>query len=322
MLLNIVLATYYHRTLTGNYFLNQVTMVISGILLTHLLRSVVLAFDWLQAPLERLIPRLLITVLICASLITLLRGLVVTGFHLGDKDEKLFPFGNFIGSSFLVTSWTLIYFLWHFFQKDQQYKLDRLRLESVVKDLELRTIKAQLNPHFLFNALNSIRALIDENPRRARTAVTELSNILRSSMQAEKVETVSLENELNIVRDYLGLEHIRFEERLQVVYDIDPNTLELPVPPMMLQTLVENAIKHGISKSVNGGTLVVKSHIKGLRHEVTIQNTGQLHENEGEGGFGLQSTRQRLELLYKEKANFEIYNLDDHTVEARVEIAL
>lgn len=322
MLLNLVLATYYHRTLSGYYFLSQVTMVIFGILFTHLLRMVIIYFDWLQAPLGRLVIQLLIAVPVCACLMTLLTGFVVVNFHWGDKTEKIFNVFKFMGSCLLVTSWTLLYFLWHFFQKDQQYKLDKLRLESVVKDLELRTIKAQLNPHFLFNALNSIRALIDENPRRARTAVTELSNILRSSMQVDKVETVSLENELNIVRDYLELEHIRFEERLKVCYDIDPGTLELPVPPMMLQTLVENAIKHGISKSVNGGTLSLKSRIHGLFHQITIQNTGQLHENKDGGGFGLQSTLQRLELLYKDKANFDIYNLNDHTVEARVEIAL
>lgn len=322
MLLNVVLATYYHRTLSVHYFLSQITMVLSGILFTHLLRMVIIYFDWLQAPLGRLVVVLLVAVAICAFLMTLLTGFVVVNFHWAEKTEKTFNVFKFMGSCLLVTSWTLIYFLWHFFQKDQQYKLDKLRLESVVKDLELRTIKAQLNPHFLFNALNSIRALIDENPRRARTAVTELSNILRSSMQAEKVETVSLENELNIVRDYLELEHIRFEERLKVCYDIDPDSLELPVPPMMLQTLVENAIKHGISKSVTGGTLSVESGVHGRIHRIKIRNTGQLRANNGEGGFGLESTRQRLELLYKDKANFDIYNLDATTVEARVEISL
>jgi hypothetical protein len=322
MLLNIVLAFYYSRPMSGNYFISLTVMVVSGIIFTHLLRLVVISFDWLRYPLDRLIFRLLIAVALCASLITLIRGTFNILFRPLDNDAKLFSFGTFIILSFLISAWTMIYFLWHYFQKDQQYTLDKLRMESVVKDLELRKIKAQLNPHFLFNALNSIRAFFDENPRGARTAVTELSNILRNSMQAEKVETVSLENEINIVRDYLALEHIRFEERLQVNYDIDRNTLELPVPPMMLQTLVENAIKHGISKSVNGGCLTIRSHINKLQHEITIQNTGQLRNNGGGGGFGLQSTRQRLGLLYKDKASFDIYNVNGHMVEAKVEIAL
>lgn len=323
MFLNIVLANYYHRPMGATYFLNQICMVIVGIGLTHLLRMVIISANWLQYSLDKLIIRLAIAVTICALLMTLIRGMINIYLHLGSKDEeRLFSLWMFIGASLLVTTWTTLYFLWHYFQKDQQYKLDKLQLESVVKDLELRTIKSQLNPHFLFNALNSIRALIDENPERARTAVTELSNILRGSIQTEKLVTVTLDNELNTVRDYLALENIRYEERLKVHFDIDPATRDLPVPPMMLQTLVENAIKHGISKSVEGGFLNIRSYIKGVKHIISIQNTGQLKRNINNGGFGLQSTRQRLELLYKNKASFEIKNLNNHTVEVTVSIDL
>src|SRR5690606_34536667 len=103
------------------------------------------------------------------------------------------------------------------------------------------------------------------------------SNILRSSMQAQKLETVPLEKELNIVKDYLELEHIRFEERLKIEYLIDPTTLSLPVPPMMLQTLVENAIKHGVGKRVNGGMVKVISNVADDYHELVVKNTGRLN---------------------------------------------
>ena len=136
-----------------------------------------------------------------------------------------------------IIPWTLIYYFFHYIEKSRKQQLDTLKLEALVKELELKTIKSHINPHFIFNALNSIRALIDENPLRARTAITELSNILRSSMQTEKQETVFFEKELNIVKDYLALEHIRFEDRLQVQYEIAENTLMQPIPPMMLQTL-------------------------------------------------------------------------------------
>ena len=139
--------------------------------------------------------------------------------------------------------------------RNRNNELDRLKLETTVKELELKTIKSHINPHFIFNSLNSIRALVDENPKRARRAITELSNILRSSMQAEKSETVTLEKELDIVKDYLALEQMRFEERLKIELEIDEDTLQQPVPPMMLQTLVENAIKHGISKQIKGGVV-------------------------------------------------------------------
>src|SRR5664279_5217869 len=138
--------------------------------------------------------------------------------------------------------------VWHYLERNRKDEVDKLNLEKTVKELELNTIKSHINPHFIFNSLNSIRALVDENPSRARKAVTELANILRSSMQVEKLETVPLQQEMEIVKDYLALEQMRFEERLRIEMNIDDNTLNLPVPLMMLQTLVENAIKHGISK--------------------------------------------------------------------------
>lgn len=214
--------------------------------------------------------------------------------------------------------WNLLYFIYHYVTKSRKQQLDTLRLESLVKELELKTIKAHINPHFIFNSLNSIRALVDENPQRARRAVTELSNILRSSMQVEKSETVTLEKELSIVKDYLALENMRFEDRLRIEYDIDEDTLHQPVPPMMLQTLVENAIKHGISRQINGGVVKVISDFKGDCHELIVQNTGQLNGNLNAEGFGLSSTVNRLNLLYGDKATFDIKQINGSLVEAKV----
>ncbi|NJO25584.1 MAG: histidine kinase, partial [Bacteroidia bacterium] len=214
--------------------------------------------------------------------------------------------------------WNSIYFMYHFITKSQKQQLDTLRLEALIKELELKTIKAHINPHFIFNSLNSIRALIDENPGRARTAITELSNILRSSMQTEKVELVPFEKELSIVKDYLALENMRFEDRLKVEYDIDEDTLEQPVPPMMLQTLVENAIKHGISRRIDGGLVKITSDFRGNYHELAVQNTGKLNGFDIREGFGLSSTQNRINLLYGEKAKFEIKQLSPGLVEAKV----
>ena len=191
-----------------------------------------------------------------------------------------------------------------------------------MKELELQTIKAHINPHFIFNSLNSIRALVDENPLRARKAITELSNILRSSMQSDKMETVSFEKELNIVKDYLALENMRFEDRLKIEYDVDEETLVQPVPPMMLQTLVENAIKHGISRQISGGVVKVISDFRDNYHELVVQNTGYLNGYQNSEGFGLSSTTNRLSLLYGDKARFEIRQMTPTVVEARVLIPL
>lgn len=220
----------------------------------------------------------------------------------------------------LVAIWMLIYILYHYVEKNRNDQLDRLKLESTVKELELKTIKSHINPHFIFNSLNSIRALVDENPKRARRAITELSNILRSSMQAEKSETVTLEKELDIVKDYLALEQMRFEERLKIEFDIDEDTLQQPVPPMMLQTLVENAIKHGISRQIRGGVVRIVASFRGNQMELQVQNTGQLAGEINGDGFGIKSTQDRLNLMYQGKAVFDIRNMGANMVESKVSL--
>ena len=151
-------------------------------------------------------------------------------FELNTAKSLKLPFAkrlviSTLDNGLFMIPWVLIYYSYHYVEKSRRQQVDTLKLESLVKELELKTIKSHINPHFIFNALNSIRALIDENPARARNAITELSNILRSSMQAEKMETVSFEKELNIVKDYLALEYIRFEDRLKMEYEIDEDTL-------------------------------------------------------------------------------------------------
>ncbi len=235
------------------------------------------------------------------------------------EDERKGRFWwDIIFTFILISLWLLLYMVWHYLERSRKDELDKLNLEKTVKELELSTIKSHINPHFIFNSLNSIRALVDENPQRARSAITELSNILRSSMQVEKMETVPLHKELDIVRDYLALEQMRFEERLKVEMYIDEDTLEQPVPPMMLQTLVENAIKHGVSKKIDGGTVRVISKFIGDHFELTVQNTGVLEESPFEEGFGLKSTRDRLKFLYKSNSNFQIQNINGNKVEAKI----
>ena len=220
---------------------------------------------------------------------------------------------------FLV--WMSVYVLWHYIEFTNTEEIKKVRLETMIKELELKTIKSQINPHFIFNALNSIRALVDEDPQRARQAITELSNILRSSIQVDKVEITSLEKELDIVKDYLALEFIRFADRLKVVYEIEQNTLSNQIPPMMLQTLVENAIKHGLGKQSGDCTIKIISKLENDKMVLIVQNTGLLQPSEKDG-FGLQSTRERLNILYRGQAIFEIFQCESNEVTAKLVIPI
>ena len=296
---------------------------IIGFLCTHAMRFFILKYKFVDKPIqEQVFYILFISIVFSLAYATI--GTTVEQ-ELGwepEKQQDLVLFNKVMRASMgcftVMLPWNLIYFAYHYIVRTRQAQFDKIRLESLVKELELKTIKSHINPHFIFNALNSIRALIDENPNRARNAITELSNILRSSMQAEKLETVPFEKELSIVKDYLALEYIRFEDRLKIEYQIDEDTLDQPVPPMMLQTLVENAIKHGIGKQVSGGVVKVISDFRNNYHELVVQNSGYLNGHINGDGFGLFSTRNRLQLLFGEKANFEIRQVDNGLVEARI----
>ena len=324
---SMAIGIFYYLTLSvrkiDHFFLIIVLSVLLGIFITHLMRIIVLEYKLLEKPIQtQIIVFIVLTIIF--SIVYAFADVSLSKL-LGLRDDGGVKISlanevtrNTISNFFLLFIWNLIYYTYHYVQTNMRQEVDTLKLQSIVKELELKTIKSHINPHFIFNALNSIRAMVDENPTRARTAITELSNILRSSMQAEKLETVPLERELNIVKDYLALEKMRFEERLIIEMAIDEDTLGQQVPPMMLQTLVENAIKHGISKKIHGGTIKVISDFVDNHHELVVQNSGQLDSYINEDGFGVKSTQYRLNLLYQGKATFEIKNVNLDMVESRI----
>ena len=323
-LVTVFFAYTYGQPVTWKLIARLILGLALGIPITHLLRNLIISKQWLTLPIEKIVPRLFLSLIVASFIYSLSVLSIVELLQFSEvKSQAKAPFvmrvvtGTF-DSSLILMPWILIYYLYHYLQKNKKQEVDTLRLQSLVKELELKTIKSHINPHFIFNSLNSIRALVDENPERARRAITELSNILRSSMQAEKMETVPLEQELNIVKDYLALEQMRFEERLKVVFNIDETTLNQPIPPMMLQTLAENAIKHGISKQMAGGSVIITSDFVNGHHELIIRNSGVLNGHAGYKGFGLQSTQDRLNLLFGTKAMFTIRDIPGGMVEARV----
>lgn len=324
--LTMVFFAFFFENKNNDILFKRIAItILFGLIFTHILRELIVGLK-LRPPIDgKKIWLLMVTVLCVIVLFNLANSAIVEWLQMYNPRIKVSVeerfLSNLILNSPLILVWISVYYVWHYVELGSKAEIQKVRLESLVKELELKTIKSHINPHFIFNALNSIRALVDENPERARTAITELSNILRSSMQAEKMETVPFERELNIVKDYLALEHIRFEDRLQVEYDIDEDTLDQPVPPMMLQTLVENAIKHGIGKQKSGGLVRVISDYRDNHHELVVQNSGQLNGVTGNGdGFGLNSTRNRLKLLFGAKATFEIRNTDNNMVEAKVKM--
>jgi LytS/YehU family sensor histidine kinase len=194
--------------------------------------------------------------------------------------------------------WNVIYFGFQYFQNYKRTEINSLRYLAASKESELNNLKAQLNPHFMFNSMNSIRALIDEDPAKAKVAVTQLSNILRTTLLMDKGKEIVLKDEINLVKDYLNLEHIRYEERLSYEFKIAEDVQNCMIPPFMIQTQVENAIKHGISKLPGNGNIFIEAFKLLDVLKIKISNTGKLNTDKPLTGIGFKNSIQRLELLY------------------------
>ncbi len=301
---------------------------ILGILFTHILRRIIRKKNWLNLPLKNTIPRVLI-----ASIITgiILYALIFAASYIGrtlptEQYTIARQIAGIVNMSGIILFWNLIYFIVHYMENYKKKEIESLIWESAVKDYELKTLKSQLNPHFMFNAMNSIRALIEEDPESAKVAITKLSNILRYSLQMERMERVPLEDEIETVKNYLDLERIRFEDRLKYKIDIDRITNKIEIPPMMIQTLVENGIKHGIAKRTEGGEVQLKSKMittsNGPKLKIEIRNSGHFSEEQlkSSNGFGVSNTKHRLNLLFGDEAHFSIMNENGNTVLAEIEI--
>lgn len=190
-------------------------------------------------------------------------------------------------------------------------EIAKWQAEAAARELELQVLRAQINPHFLFNALNNLRALINEDPARAREMLSRLSNTLRHTLTHSAQARVPLADELAVVRDYIALEQLHHEERLRVHWAVDPNTAGASVPPMLLQLLVENAIKHGIARTPGGGTVDIALRRQGAVLTVAVSNPGQWAPGASDStGLGLANLRERLARAGGEGAGCRIESAD------------
>ena len=284
--------------------------VAEGLLITHFTRRWLTKWGWRELSWRPLIPR----ILGMGAVMSLVWSVAAYGIFYGllrfPWSSKYPPAAVFslsiIDGMILMSGWLCIYFFYHLFDRYNRLQIEQLRLAAAVKEAELRALKSQINPHFIFNSLNSLRGLIDENPDRARQAVTQLANLLRYSLQSGQLETVSLEDELGTVNDYLALEQVRHEERLRVRLDIAPGALGLSIPPMLLQTLVENAVKYGIAPRREGGEIAIIARCERNRLRLQVTNPGTLAAGGGSTGVGLRNAADRLGLLFGAHATLDL----------------
>jgi two-component sensor histidine kinase len=217
--------------------------------------------------------------------------------------------------------WFVCFTAFNLYSEVKEAKFKNITLEASLKESQLNTLKGQINPHFMFNSLNNIRGLILEDTQKAREMLTSLSEILRYSLSQNSIDTILLKDELEIVDQYIDVSKIQFEKRLQFKKNIDETSLTIKIPPMLIQMLVENAIKHGISNLKKGGIIELNTSVQKNSLLIKISNSGTLNYNTNSTEIGLKNIKKRLHLLYGKNAIFNLTE-ENNTVIASIKIPL
>jgi|GEM_PF-491516 len=236
------------------------------------------------------------------------------------RDPVLFAFVDiFSFSTGIFATWTGFYFGLIIQRHHHETRIDRLELAAHIQEAAWQELRAQLNPHFLFNSLNSIRALIPRDHTAPRDAVMHLSELLRSSLALKQDELIPLHRELETVDSFLALESLRFEQRLRVVRSVEEGTLGWLVPPFLVQILVENAVKYGVAPYEGGGDIELRIGFAGENLRVEVFNRGVIGRATGvpSTGIGLANIRARLALLFGASAILTLENSGPDRIRAR-----
>jgi two-component system LytT family sensor kinase len=228
---------------------------------------------------------------------------LLKGFIGGDSDSLLFldasmPFRSVIGGLIFILM-IMLYYLMVYSENLKQKINDEANLKTLVREAELSALKAQINPHFLFNSLNSVSSLTIRDPLKARKMIIELSEFLRYSLKFKEKEETSLNEEIQNIRRYLEIEKIRFETRLVFEIEIPEECKTQRLPNMILQPLFENAIKHGVYESLETVTIKLGCEIKSGYLVLTISNNyDKSYHGKAGAGIGLRNISSRLKLIY------------------------
>lgn len=297
-------------------------MAAFGIFITHIYRLSLRNVPVLKLPLYKQLPLLFFFLVLLSTL--MYASAVIPAFISGRITAisiQDLSFVQYIEWFPVIAVWMLCYHAYKLSERKIEEERAKTKALEERKNFEMEVLRSQLNPHFLFNALNSIRSLINSNPARAREASTLLSALLRYTLRYDQRMLIPIHEEMEMVKYYLQLEKIRFDERLQYHIHADAQAGNVLVPPLLLLTITENAVKHGISQHEDGGNITFNIYRKNNFITVHVTNTGQiLNPDEPSNGIGMDNSEKRLQALYAGKAKLLLYNADSNTVVTEVHV--
>ena len=202
----------------------------------------------------------------------------------------------------------------------QQERIDRLSSEKEALEANLKLLQAQVEPHFLFNTLSNVLSLIDTDPTRGKSMLGDLIQYLRTSLSRTLPVTTTLDQEMNIIKAYLNIQKVRMGERLRFNIELPDALREHPLPPMLLQPLVENAVKHGLEPAIEGGEITIKVMEEDEFIRIEVQDTGNGFNSYDTAGVGITNVRERIRLLYGDKGRLILEANEPHGVKAIIEV--
>jgi two-component system LytT family sensor kinase len=257
--------------------------------------------------------------------------IVISSFHLLGYEEfsmgsieyaiKVLPAAIITRMSEFIIIY-IIFSALDFQQKLKNKQIELAQLNSQLSSAQLNALRLQLQPHFLFNTLNTISSLIDFNKKQAQKIISQLGNLLRFVLEQKQETQVELRDELAFIKNYLNIEQVRFQDRLRITYEIAQHTLDAHIPSLILQPLVENAIKHGFSKQSGEGHIQVKSYLEKEQVHLIVSDDGNGSALPSSvllsKGIGLQNVEKRLKLTYQEKAKMQLTTSPDHGFVAHI----
>ena len=320
---NTLIALFIFLAHSGNRFLEN--FILSQCIGISIALAVFTAVHVIKTPKLVLQVAFITTAVIAGSVVGMTAGSIVLSFALyGNMPPAL------SGNSWQAFRFTLLYsglfgsvisYLLLSLQRISDERVQRLEAEKNAVVTELKLLQAQMEPHFLFNTLSTVISLIDGEPERARRMLESFTALLRVSFETALDETIPLSREMDIVKNYLEICAVRMSSRLRYTIELPERVRDVQVPPLLIQPLVENAIKHGLEPLIEGGELSIRCEPESDVVRITVADTGQgMNENDGRKGVGLDNIRKRLQLLYGGGTRVTLFKNKPRGIKAVIDI--
>ena len=306
----------------GEQVVNSIVILLFGLLTSLGLRKFYIKSSVIEKSLSRMVIPVLTCSLVSTGVMTLFMLGTISLLHNTNPDydsalSHMNIISNIIGLYPITLIWSCIYLGVQSLKRWKQVESEKLSLQLALKEAQLNTLIGQINPHFMFNSLNNIRALMLEDINQARSSITQLSNVMRHTLSADKKSHIPLKQELKVIEEFIAISGIQYEDRLEFKSKVDDQLLHVLVPPMMIQMLVENAIKHGISLVKGGGVLSLEINKKADLIFIQVYNPGSLKSSSATStspNIGLNNIRKRLQLLYGSSASLKLSEADETVI--------